>query len=124
MNGYYRHKESVDAPPPLTEAEQLLQDIKLSEVSDQLPQLYLPAISAILLQLLRNDRHDCFMNWSWLNLYSFFFQQTMRNAGTTTRTTHLQGINFPFQQDAVDALTSLAQKKITYVKLVSCCDII
>ena len=43
----------------------------------------------------------------------------MRNAGTTTRTTHLQGINFPFQQDAVDALNSLAQKKLTYVKLVS-----
>lgn len=74
LKGYYRHRESVDAPPPLTEAEQLLQDIKLSE-------------------------------------------QTMRNAGTTTRTTHLQGISFPFQQDAVDALKLLAQKKITYVKL-------
>lgn len=44
----------------------------------------------------------------------------MRNAGTTTRTTHLQGISFPFQQDAVDALKALVQKKITYVQLVSC----
>lgn len=47
----------------------------------------------------------------------------MRNAGTTTRTTHLQGINFPFQQGAVDALNALVQKKIAYVKLVSSCDI-
>ena len=56
-----------------------------------------------------------------LCIYSL--QQTMRNAGTTTRTTHLQGINFPFQQDAVDALNALAQKEIAYVKLVNCCNI-
>lgn len=36
LKGYRRHRESVDAPPPLTEAEQLLQDIKLSEVSGQI----------------------------------------------------------------------------------------
>ena len=34
LKGYRRHREAVDAPPPLTEAEQLLQDIKLSEVSE------------------------------------------------------------------------------------------
>jgi len=43
----------------------------------------------------------------------------MRNAGTTTRTTHLQGISFPFQQEAVDALKALEQKKLTYIQLVS-----
>lgn len=36
LKGYYKHKESVDAPPPLTEAEQLLQEIKLSEVSEEI----------------------------------------------------------------------------------------
>ncbi|XP_065911985.1 twinfilin-1-like [Dysidea avara] len=74
LAGYYKHRDSVDAPPPLTEAEQLLQDIKLSE-------------------------------------------QTMRTAGTSTRTTHLQGISFPFQQDAVDALKDLQSKQLAYVQL-------
>lgn len=35
LAGYYKHRDSVDAPPPLTEAEQLLQDIKLSEVTER-----------------------------------------------------------------------------------------
>ena len=43
----------------------------------------------------------------------------MRTAGTSTRTTHLQGINFPFQQDAVDALKTLQSKELVYVQLVS-----
>ena len=48
LKGYRQHRESVDAPPPLTESEQLLQDINLSEVSD----------SFLFIVIIRNDKYD------------------------------------------------------------------
>ena len=38
--------------------------------------------------------------------------------GTSTRQSHLHGISFPINQDAVDALLDLKADRVTYVRLV------
>jgi twinfilin-like protein len=73
LEGYRKHVEAANAPPPLTREEYELKEIHESE-----------------------DHVDI---------------------GTTTRHSHLHGVSFPIQSDAMDALNDLKEKKVQYVQL-------
>ncbi|XP_041875701.1 twinfilin-2 isoform X3 [Corvus hawaiiensis] len=138
LSGYQKHVSSCSAPAPLTAAEQELQQIRINEgrvaqpplsSSREVAQLPPPGISVCpqplllshetLLSLRRVPLTVCLLSPRSQDSCSQDSSTEMVKTEISVESKHqtLQGLAFPLQLDAQQAIQALKQKKINYIQL-------
>eukprot|EP00076_Gallus_gallus_P025665 XP_015148320.1 twinfilin-2 isoform X6 [Gallus gallus] len=100
LSGYQKHVSSCSAPAPLTAAEQELQQIRINE-GEVAQDLLSPASS--------RDVDACSQDSST--------EMVKTEISVESKHQTLQGLAFPLQLDAQQAIQALKQKKINYIQL-------
>ncbi len=95
LEGYRKFEESKNAAPPLTNAEMELMKLKESEVRGQWSSYASP-----------NTQHSHAL-------------QDHTDVGTGS---HLHGVAFPVQPEALDAIKQFKRNEVTYIQMV--CEIV
>ena len=60
-----------------------------------------------------------YIGYNFVSLYLSSYLQDHADIGTGTRQSHLHGVSFPVQPDAIDALKQFKQGSIGYLQLVN-----
>ncbi|XP_055565063.1 twinfilin-2 isoform X2 [Falco biarmicus] len=140
LSGYQKHVSSCSAPAPLTAAEQELQQIRINEghMAQDLPslassremvRLHPPGVSVCPPPLLVSHEIPLSLHRVLLTVYllsprsqdscSQDSSTEMVKTEISVESKHqtLQGLAFPLQLDAQQAIQALKQKKINYIQL-------
>jgi hypothetical protein len=114
-NGYLKHLEHLAAPPPLTNAEEELQLVKQSEVVRNKP-VY--NMTCYYINKSFWFRFPFVVTLLFVSCLLFVSFQSRSDIGIHTRHSNLPGVNFPISEEALQKLTALRDKQITFVQLV------